>query len=254
MQKKMTHFSIMGGKYSALLSIFILIFSSVGTAESTMGQELDPKNIFLTIQVDGKPLQQVFSVIEHQSKCKFVYDANSLNVMVPVTLDVKRESLYNILLRLSERMNLNFKQIGNYFSVRSIEKVHVAQPVASPVSLIEMDFAETKMNSYGLISELTNDIPIRGKVTDENGNPLQGVSVQLKGNTIGTMTDVNGNFKIDLQSDNAILVFSYVGFETTEIKVGNLSTVSVRLKLSVAHEIVRSRVLCRQQGIISCQN
>ena len=60
MQKKIKYLSIMAGRYSALLSIFILLFSSVATAERKMRQDLDPKNVFLTIQVDGKPLQQVF--------------------------------------------------------------------------------------------------------------------------------------------------------------------------------------------------
>ena len=234
MQKKIKYLSIVAGRYSALLSIFILIFSSVVTAERKMGQELDPKSVFLTIQVDGKPLQQVFTEIEQQSKCKFVYDANSLNVTVPVTMNVKKESLYNILAQLSEKMNLNFKQIGNYFSVRVNLKTQAAEPLPTPVSLMQLDFSESKLNSYGLINILSKDVTIRGRVTDDNGNPLQGVSVQLKGNTIGTMTDANGNFKIDLQSDNAILVFSYVGFESKEVNLGGRSTINVSLTPNVS--------------------
>ena len=71
-------------------------------------------------------------------------------------------------------------------------------------------------------------------MTDDNGNPLQGVSVQLKGNTIGTMTDANGNFKIDLQSENAILVFSYVGFETKEMSLDGRRTINVSLTPNVS--------------------
>ena len=65
--------------------------------------------------MDGKPLQGVFSEIEHQSKCKFVYDANSLDITAPITMHVKKESLYNILIELSEKMNLDFKSWDSKF-------------------------------------------------------------------------------------------------------------------------------------------
>ncbi|HYG37597.1 MAG TPA: TonB family protein [Cytophagales bacterium] len=73
---------------------------------------------------------------------------------------------------------------------------------------------------------------IKGKVTDEDGQGLPGVSVALKGTTTGTITDENGNYQISLPSSNAILVFSSVGYNPSEIEVDKNQT-SVNAQLNV---------------------
>ena len=60
---------------------------------------------------------------------------------------------------------------------------------------------------------------VSGTITDDNGEPLPGVNVVIKGTTTGATTDLDGNFRLSV-GDNATLVFSYVGFETQEIEVG----------------------------------
>lgn len=75
-------------------------------------------------------------------------------------------------------------------------------------------------------------ISISGKVVDAGGLELPGVNVMVKGTTIGTLTDGDGRFTIpDVPgSSNAVLVFSYVGFQTQEIKVGNTKNLTVKLQ------------------------
>ncbi len=65
---------------------------------------------------------------------------------------------------------------------------------------------------------------ITGKVTDDTGEPLPGVNVVIKGTTTGATTDLDGNYSLP-KSGDMTLVFSYVGFETSEIQVGNRNTV-----------------------------
>jgi TonB-linked SusC/RagA family outer membrane protein len=69
---------------------------------------------------------------------------------------------------------------------------------------------------------------VTGRVTDEKGEGLPGVTVLVKGTTTGTSTDVNGNFSLDAPAD-ATLVISSVGFTTQEIAVNNQTTINVRL-------------------------
>jgi len=69
---------------------------------------------------------------------------------------------------------------------------------------------------------------ITGTVTDDNGAPLPGANVLVKGTTNGTQTDFDGNYSIEAASD-ATLVFSYIGFSTQEVVVGGLSSVNVSL-------------------------
>ncbi len=74
---------------------------------------------------------------------------------------------------------------------------------------------------------------ISGKVTSaEDGQPLPGVSVYIKGTTIGTVTDIDGNYKLSgVVSDN-VLVFSFVGFEMVEFPAGTQHTIDIKLKPS----------------------
>src|SRR6476661_1879443 len=61
--------------------------------------------------------------------------------------------------------------------------------------------------------------PVTGKVSDDKGNPLPGVTVQVKGKGGGVTTDVNGKFTIEIPDASAIIVFSYVGFTPQEVSV-----------------------------------
>jgi len=73
------------------------------------------------------------------------------------------------------------------------------------------------------------NIPITGRVTSSTGEPLAGVSVTLKGTQLGTTTDAAGNFSITVPNQNAVLVFSYVGFGTQEVTVGTTTNIAVNL-------------------------
>ena len=70
---------------------------------------------------------------------------------------------------------------------------------------------------------------IKGTVVDATGEPLIGVNVSVKGVAIGIITDVDGNYTLEVPS-NSTIVFSYIGYQTQEIAVGNQSTINVTLK------------------------
>ena len=71
--------------------------------------------------------------------------------------------------------------------------------------------------------------PIMGKVLDSTGESVIGASVLVKGTTIGTITDIDGNFKLDNVSSNATLVVSYIGYQTQEIPVAGKKNFTVKL-------------------------
>ncbi len=74
---------------------------------------------------------------------------------------------------------------------------------------------------------------ITGTVTDASQNPLPGVSVIIKGTTVGVITDLNGNFKITVSDPNAVLVFKSIGFADQEIQVGNQSQLKITMQEKV---------------------
>lgn len=77
---------------------------------------------------------------------------------------------------------------------------------------------------------LAQAIQVKGIVYDGNGETMPGVNVHVKGAASGTITDVNGNYTVSVPNSNSILVFSFIGYTTQEIKVGNRTNINVTLK------------------------
>lgn len=73
---------------------------------------------------------------------------------------------------------------------------------------------------------------ITGTITsdDDKREPLIGVSVIIKGTTAGTVSDADGKFSVDVKSEDAVLVFKYLGFESTDIEVGEQSNINVLMR------------------------
>ena len=70
---------------------------------------------------------------------------------------------------------------------------------------------------------------IKGKVTDETGGGLPGVTITEKGTFNGAITDIDGKFTINVKNDNATLVFSFVGYTSQEVIVGNQSMLNISM-------------------------
>jgi TonB-dependent starch-binding outer membrane protein SusC len=76
---------------------------------------------------------------------------------------------------------------------------------------------------------LAQERVVSGKVTDENGSGMPGVNVLVKGTTTGTSTDVDGKYKISVPGDDAVLVFTFVGYASQEVTVGSRTVNDVAL-------------------------
>jgi TonB-dependent starch-binding outer membrane protein SusC len=80
-----------------------------------------------------------------------------------------------------------------------------------------------------IFSFAQNNFPVTGKVTDNTGKPLEGVTVQVKGTSTTAITKSDGSFSIIAPSGSSVLVFSYVGFTATEVSIRNKGEVSLSL-------------------------
>lgn len=76
-------------------------------------------------------------------------------------------------------------------------------------------------------------IVVSGTVKDAQGNPMPGVSIQIKGTTQGALTNVDGQYSVKVPDENAILIFSFIGFATTEIPVGTQTVIDLSMKEDV---------------------
>ncbi|MBE9582989.1 TonB-dependent receptor [Mucilaginibacter sp. JRF] len=85
------------------------------------------------------------------------------------------------------------------------------------------------INPLHRVNATVNKFAVSGTVTDEKGAPLPGVSVTVKGTTIGTVTDVNGKYTIQANSESDVLVFSFIGYQSMEKPIGGSAKLNVQL-------------------------
>src|SRR5206468_4737668 len=100
-----------------------------------------------------------------------------------------------------------------------------------------LSFLMVKIYSLFLLAFLWSALPssaqgrqLRGSVTDSIGNPLSGVSIQLRNSSTGTRTDERGLFTLQVPRSNATIIVSIVGFETEQINVGDRDNVSISMR------------------------
>jgi TonB-dependent SusC/RagA subfamily outer membrane receptor len=155
------------------------------------------------------PLEEFFSTIKQQTGYVFFYDINLLKTARPVTLNVVDVELPEALKMLFNRQPLDY----------SIENRTIVISERSTVP----DKRSVNQPEFNLID-------IRGRVVDSNGETLPGVSVRVKDTNIGTTTDLDGAFTLNVTQANAILVFTYIGYVTKEVNVGSQTRIDVVLE------------------------
>ncbi|MEO8569101.1 MAG: TonB-dependent receptor, partial [Ginsengibacter sp.] len=174
----------------------------------------------VTLSLKDAPLFKVFKEIEKQTGFGFLFSKNTIKDVPPVSINVKDVPVLDALQYCFKGQPLRYS-IENNTIVVSRKPVLQAQLYDIPLPPLLM--------------------PISGKVSDESGQPVIGASVQLKNSSVGTSTNSNGEFQIEIPDNSSkILSISYVGMETQEINVNGKTSVNVVLKrfLSQQEEVV----------------
>ncbi|MDB5015076.1 MAG: TonB-dependent receptor plug [Daejeonella sp.] len=169
------------------------------------------QNISLTVKEAS--LQDVFKKLRKQSSFNFLYDSDMLKETKPVSLSV---------------VNMSFKEV--------LEECFDHQPVTY---VIDKNTVIVKLKPV-LSTKDVKEITVTGKVADEKGLPLPGVTIKLKGTSLGAVTNSDGSYSIKLPNGSGILVFNFIGFVSQEIAVNESTQVNVVLReqLSNLEEVV----------------
>ena len=148
-------------------------------------------------------LQDVFTALQQQSHLRFLYSNEDVDNIKVEQLKSEQEKIGTILDQVLKNTGLTWK-IQDH--IIFIKKAKITVP---PVESVK----------------------ITGKVTDQTGNPLPGVTVAIKGTSLGGATDVDGNYSIEIPSGKEIvLVFSFVGMKTREILYQGKENINVVLE------------------------
>jgi len=193
--------------YSVLVQCTLI---GVLLADPSIGQVKSIKEVHVELSFDDNELVNVLETIENNTDFEFSYDLGVIDINQQVKFSERKYQgdLYQLLMAISEKTNLKFKQIHQNITIshrnRSIFKSQ------RPVVVLQ-------------------EIIVTGVVKDETGEPLPGVNVLLKGTTTGVVTDVNGSFTLSVPDDNAVLSFSFIGYLPVDIVVGNQTVINVSL-------------------------
>ncbi len=172
----------------------------------------------ITLSVKNSTAEYVFHEIEKQTGYGFIYAKEQLAKMKPVDLNVVSTDLITVLNMLFKEQVFTYTISGNNISIKE-----------KPVNKQEENLLEAPP-----------PFPVTGKVVDAEGRPLEGVSVVLKSSDKGVTSDKEGKFSIEVPQGGDVLIFSYVGFENTELSVTRSASLNITLmrKESAAEEVV----------------
>lgn len=157
----------------------------------------------ISLNLERVELKQAFKAIEAQGFYRFVYKDQVLPRNQKVSITVQEASLTEVLDNILRNTPLTYRQLNDKLVV---------------------------ISTGGVEAEVPEAITITGRITDENGKALSGVSVQEKGTNNGTTTNDDGRYTLAVTSANSVLVVSFVGFENREVAVGNQTQVNVALR------------------------
>lgn len=152
----------------------------------------------VSINVNGTALENVLKTIEQQTKYRFIYSKETINVSIPVTLNVKDEALTTVLDQLLTKHDI----------VYAFDKKQI---------VLNKKSASQSHPSKQQVSK-GNKIKVVGTVTDSQGEPLIGASVTVEGEHTGVTTDFDGIYEIDVP-EGGRLMFSYIGFTPEKKKI-----------------------------------
>ena len=186
----------------------------------------------VTISVRSVPLKDVLAEIERQSHLHFFYSTSQIPVRQKVNLDLSG-TLEEVLNRLFEQTNVLWQLDGKQILLKKGDTEIKKRLTYSDQARDEI-FAGSGMVPpavTGLTNRRIAEINVSGTVKDESGMGLPGVNVVLKGTRQGTVTDTEGRFTIAVPGNQSVLVFSFVGYVSQEVAVGNESRIEVTLKV-----------------------
>ena len=183
-------------------TIFILFLS----LSQTFAMNSYSQQTKLSLDMRDVRVEEVIDRIEKNSEFFFMYNKNMINVDRKIDIKVEEKGVNEVLDKIFENTDISY-------SIKDRQ-----------ILLIN-----SRMAGKGDYTVSQQQKSISGKVIDQTGASLPGVSVVVKGTTTGVITDTNGNYSLSKVPENATLQFSFVGMKMQEIAIGDKTTINVTL-------------------------
>ncbi len=167
----------------------------------------------ITLSKSNAPLKSVLKELRIQSGFNFIYTDDLLQMAGPVDIVVKGSTLESVLKEIFSVQPLTYSINKNTVTIKEKER---------PVEF------------KAAVEEVIPPVTITGEVKDKDGITLPGVSIKIKGTTMGTTTDLNGKYTLTVPDNSGILVFTYIGYTSQEVPIGNRTSINMVLEVANA--------------------
>ena len=173
----------------------------------------------MSVKLENGTLRELFHLIEEKFDYSFLVRNNDIDLNERLTLDVTDQPVENILTDALKKQDATFT-VNNQRIL--VYKANGKQPRSYPVA---------SSSSSSPAQQQQGKVVIKGKIIDESGEPLPGVSVYTKDMTSGTISDPDGKFSLPVNHANDSVYFSYVGYRTERILAQSYRNKNVLIKL-----------------------
>lgn len=152
----------------------------------------------ISLQTNGEAMESVFISIKQQSGYDFLYSADLLKRIKPVSIKIRNASITQVMDKLLADQPLTYIINGKTITLKA---------------------------------KLNQDIDVKGRVVDKDGKSIQGVNIRVKDRLIGgVISGADGDFSIKVSGAKSVLIFSFLGFVTQEVTVGTKNSLVVVLQ------------------------
>lgn len=191
----------------AIYAIIMCYSLTMAFAYETSAQRKYLSEISFELNYEGKRLIDLLEEIEGSSEFSFAYSKRELKDK-SIYLTTGKWNMDDLLKEISVQARVSLRRINETITIKKVNEAEKL-PVVSEVVYVKRE--------------------ISGRVIDENGEGLPGATIVEKGTTNGTITDIDGQFKIEV-SEEASLLISFVGYHTQEVTVGDRTNFDIRLE------------------------
>lgn len=213
MKKQFIASILLAMKITTIQIALATFFSFSVSAGELFGQAMLDKEI--SISVTDEKLSKIISKLQKQTGVTFLYSPEKIGSNRKITVNATGKKLGAFLNEILISHRIGHKVIN--------DKIVLFPGSSEMVATSEL---ETTYSNH------KPDRIITGVVTNEKGEPVSNATIIVKGTNLGTETDENGLFRVDVPQDNAVLIISYTGYDSQEIAIEGRTQINVSLQLS----------------------
>ena len=190
-------------------TLFLLFFCILFTQAADSYSQITS----FTLDLRSTTIKEVCEELEQKSDFRFIFAGNvKTTINKKVDLEVNSKNIEEVLNKILSSTNLTYRILENQVVIYQEDDAANANEIEKILSTLSVQQQNT----------------VRGKVVDQQGEPLPGVTITIEGTTRGVITDIDGTYSITAQPTDKLL-FSFVGMENQLAEVGNQTTINIVL-------------------------